>query len=218
MAIRQKSMACAWVVCAVVFATHVSAQEVIPGAAKAWQLDIEFEDPQRISFRLPGDATPTTYWYVLYRVTNNTGRDVQFMPSARLLTDTLDKIHAGDNIHPNVYRRIAALHKNDFPFFAKPSKVTGLLLQGEQNARSSAWVFRTFDKAANSFTIFVSGLSGLIDRIPNPVFDTKSPESDDNPRSFVRRLTLAIDYLLPGDENTRAAATPRRTNRKWVMR
>lgn len=218
MAIRQKSLAFAWLACAVSPAWPVGAQEVIPGAAKAWQLDIEFEDPRRMTFRLPGDSTPTTYWYVLYRVTNNTGQDVQFMPSARLLTDSLDKIHAGDNIHPNVYRRIAALHKNDYPFFKRPSQATGLLLQGKQNARSSAWVFRTFDRSANSFTLFVSGLSGLIDRIPNPVFDTKLPESDENPRSFVRRLTLAVDYLLPGDEQTRLSATPKRTNRKWVMR
>ncbi len=212
-------MACAWLVCAVTAAPRASAQDIIPGAAKAWQLDIEFGDPQRISIRLPGAASPTTYWYVIYRVTNNTGRDVQFMPSARLVTDTLDKINAGDNIHPNVYRRIAALHKKDFPFFAKPSKVSGLLLQGEQNARSSAWVFRPFDASANSFTLYISGLSGLIDRIPNPAFDTKRPnDSSDNPRSFVRRLTLAIEYLLPGDEQTRKSATPIRRNRKWVMR
>jgi len=194
------------------------AQDVIPGAALTWQLNFEFRDPQRIMVRLPGESQPQTYWYMVYRVTNNTGQDVQYLPSAQLVTDTLDVVQAGDNVPISVYRRIAALNKKDYPFFARPTQVTGLLLQGEENARSSAFVFRDFDPKASDFTVYISGLSGLIDRIPNPAFDKDKPESHDNPRSFTRRLALGIDYILPGDPSTRATAQPRRTNRHWVMR
>jgi len=205
-------------VCAATTALPARAQEVIPGAASAWQLNIEFHDPQRITLRLPGTEQETTYWYMLYTVTNNTGQDVQFMPSAQLVTDTLDVVTAGDNIHPSVYKDIAALYKKEYPFFARSTKVSGLLLQGEENARTSALVFRTFEPKANSFSIYFSGLSGLIDRIANPAFDTSKPESNDNPRSFTRRLTLALDYVLPGDETSRRAAQPIRKNRRWEMR
>ena len=52
-------------------------------------------------------------------------------PSAQLVTETLDVVTAGDHVHPALYKRIAALHKKEYPFFARPTKVSGLLLQGE---------------------------------------------------------------------------------------
>jgi hypothetical protein len=76
------------------------------------------------------------------------------------------------------------------------SKVTGLLLQGEENARASAMVFGTFDPGAAGFTIFAGGLSGEIERLRNPAFDKTQPESEVNPRSFLLRRTLAITYNL----------------------
>ena len=67
-------------------------------------------------------------------------------------------------------------------------------------------------------TFSVSGLSGVVDRIPNPGFDSKQKEGDGNPRFFVLRRTLAIRYELPGDMTSRMAAQPIRRNREWVMR
>ena len=40
-----------------------------------WQLEIQHAAPQRITLTLPGQAKPATYWYVIYKVINNTGRD-----------------------------------------------------------------------------------------------------------------------------------------------
>lgn len=187
-------------------------------APKAWQLDFEFYDPQRITLRLPGDDYDTTYWYVLYRVTNRTGQEVQFYPSMRLVTSTLDVVEAGDRISPRVYGAIAARHRDEFPFFAPPVKITGPLLQGEANARVSAAVFHLFDLEASSFKLYISGLSGEIERVINPVFDPKREESKENPRFFLLRRTLEITYDLPGDSQTRAFAKPIRRSRQWVMR
>ncbi len=185
---------------------------------KAWELDFSFFDPQRIRVKLPGDNRPTTFWYVLYRVTNRTGQEVQFFPSFRFVTDTLKVVIAGEQISPSVYRYIAARHRKDFPFFAEPSKVVGPLLQGEANARTSAAVFRTFDPRAGSFKLYVSGLSGEIERVNNPVFDPTRKVSEDNQRFFLLRRTLEVTYDLPGDETTRSFATPLRRSRAWVMR
>ncbi|MFQ5415308.1 MAG: hypothetical protein ACE5E6_12700 [Phycisphaerae bacterium] len=187
-------------------------------SANTWQLDFAFRDPQRFSIRLPGDAADTTYWYMLYVVTNNTGRDVMFYPSFRIVTDRLQVVEAGANIHPRVYDAIAARHKKDHPFFAPPSKVTGLLLQGEDNARTSAAVFRAFDDNVDAFRVFAAGLSGDVTRVANPGFDPARPESDANPRFFVLRRTLALSYQLPGDAETRSRVAPVRRSRAWVMR
>ena len=184
----------------------------------SWQLDFEFHDPQRIILTLPGDEQPTTFWYLLYRVTNDSRGEVEFYPSFRLVTDTLQVVEGGDMISPRVYDAIAARHKKEYPFFAPPSKVTGPLLQGRENARVSAAVFRVFDEEADSFTVYVRGLSGELERIPNPVFNVNREESEDNPRFFLFQRTLAITYDLPGDPRTRARAVPIRRNREWVMR
>ncbi len=184
----------------------------------SWQLEVKFHDPQRITLQLPGDHHQTTLWYMLYEATNHTGRDVEFYPSFHLVTDTLKVVEGGDSISPSVYDAIAARHKLEFPFLALPTKVTGRLLQGVENARASVAVFRMFDKEAGSFTIYASGFSGQIRRTPNPAFDRKRKESAGNRRFLVLRRTLAIKYDLPGDPDTRWRAKPVRRMREWVMR
>lgn len=186
--------------------------------ANTWQLDFEFSDPQRLTVQLPGDMSPTTYWYVLYQVTNNTGKDVRYYPSFRLITDTLKIVQGGANINPSIYSVLAARHKKEYPFFRAPTKVSGLLLQGKENAKASAVVFRMFDHEANSFTVFFSGLSGEIEKIPNPTYNPSQSETDENQRFFLLRRTLAVTYDLPGDRGTRANARPIRKHREWVMR
>lgn len=187
-------------------------------SGSSWQLDVTFHDPQRIVLRLPGDEHMTTFWYMLYRVTNNTGREVEFYPSFRLVTDTFEVTEGGAGISPSAYDAIAARHKREFPFLAPPAKIAGRLLQGEENARASVAIFRMFDKEASSFTVYGAGFSGTIRRVPNPAFLDNQKESEDNPRFFVLRRTLAIVYELPGDPETRWQAAPVRRTRKWVMR
>ena len=184
----------------------------------AWQVDVTFHDPRGISVQLPGDTAPTRYWYMVYEVTNNTGKDRPFYPSFRVVTDTLQVVEGDAHISPRVYDVIIARHQREFPFLAPPTKVTGPLLQGRANARASVVVFRDFDPQANRFTIFAGGFSGKVERRANPAFSASQKESSTNPRQFILRRTLAIQYDLPGDPQTRVRAKPIRRTRKWVMR
>lgn len=186
--------------------------------SSSWQLDVTFSDPQRIEVTLPGESEPRTFWYLLYTVVNNTGRDVGFFPSVSIVTDTLTTVQAGDNVHPSVYDAIKARHEKEHPFFAPPAKVTGTLLQGSSNSRTTAAVFASLDPAADEFTVFASGFSGEIRRVPNPSYDPKRGNSEENPQSFILRRTLAIVYRLPGDQDSRKLAIPVRQRREWVMR
>lgn len=184
--------------------------------SSSWELDFEFTDPQQITITIPGERQPRTYWYMLYRVINRTGQDVDFNPLFRLVTDTLDVKIGGENAHPVIYDLIAARHKQAFPFFTPPFKMAGRLLQGVENARTSAIVFEPFDRDADSFRIYVSGLSGELVREPNAAFDPDQPESDKNPRWFLLNRTLEITYAIPGDRDHRG--TPVRKDRRWVLR
>ena len=208
-------------VCALLCGLGVLEASAAPDAgliAKSWQLDFEFRDPQRITLTLPGDSYPSTYWYMVYQVTNHTGRKVAFYPSFRLVTNTLKVVVGGEQISPTVYEAIRTRHAKEYPFFRSPNKAAGVLLEGEENARVSAVVFKTLDPEASSFAVYVGGLSGDIERLINPALDPTRERSEADPQFFLLRRTLAIKYDLPGDPVTRAQATPVRRGREWVMR
>ncbi len=183
-----------------------------------WELDFKFHDPQRIELTLPGERQPITFWYMLYTVTNNSGQEVEYYPSFDLVTDTLKVTEGGAHISPRVQDAVRERHIKEYPFFVEPTKVSGKLLQGEDNARTSCVIFRDFDREASEFTIFVAGLSGEMSRAPNLTYDPARPETEDNPKFFPLRKTLGITYRLPGDAQTRHRATPIRVKREWVMR
>jgi hypothetical protein len=187
-------------------------------AIKTWQLDFAFDDPQRITITPPGERTSTTYWYMLFTVTNNTGKDVKFLPTFRLLTNQLEKVDGGDGVTPYVYDEIFKRHRPQYPFITEPFRATGMLLQGRENARTSAVVFKSFNPQADKFTIYVSGLSGDVERQVNPAFDVGRPEKDDNRKYFLLRRTLAVEYDLPGDARSRSTVQPVRRSRRWEMR
>lgn len=187
-------------------------------APVSWELKFDFHDPQRIRLTLPGDDGPTTFWYMLYRVENDTGKDVSFFPTAELVAASLEVVTGGEQISPSVYDAIKSRHRATHPFLIEPRHVTGTLLQGEDNAKTSVVVFRQFNFEDNAFAIYFGGLSGEIRRIPNPSFDMSKPESSTNPRTFNMRKTLEIKYKLPGDVSTRRWADPVRVGREWLMR
>lgn len=185
---------------------------------KSWELEFDFHDPTRIAVTLPGETKPTTFWYLIYTVTNNTGREVGFYPQFALVTDTFKVVHAGDEVSPTVYDAIRKRHNKQHPFLTPPLKAGGKLLQGTDNARTSVAIFRGFDPQASQFTIFVAGLSGEIVRVPNPAFDSARPKNEKNLQFFTLRKTLAIEYDIPGDLASRKRAAPVRAARRWVMR
>lgn len=187
-------------------------------SSNAWELKFDFADLQRITLRVPGNSQPQTFWYLLYTVTNESEKDVEFFPSFELVTDSLQVVTAGDYIHPRVVDAIAARHKAAHPFFIEPSQVSGRLRVGTDNSKTSAAIFRDFDPQSNSLRVFASGLTGEVTRVTNPAFDGEKKESIDNQRFFTLRKTLMIEYDLPGDPMTRSASVPVRKGWSWVMR
>ena len=207
---------------AVAIGAHVraaGADVVKPSVAPvSWELKFAFADPQRITLTLPGDREKTTFWYMLYTVENDTGREVPFFPTVELVTQSLQVVQGGEQISPIVYKAITERHKETHPFLIEPARATGTLLQGEDNAKNSMVVFRQFNLNDNAFSIFFSGLSGEIKRVSNPAFEASKPESASNLRMFSYRKTLQIKYQLPGDVRTRATAQVVRIGREWMMR
>jgi hypothetical protein len=200
-------------------------------AVKTWSLKIQYTDPQRITVDLPDREGSQTFWYMLYTVTNETGRDVAFYPRFSILTGTGRELASEDGVSPLVFDAIKKRHAETHPFLQKQSEVIGRLLQTADYAKDGVAIWPDFSAMSNKFTVYVKGLSGDFVEIPNPGYDPDLPEKVEetladgttipqivNPRQFTLHRTLAIHYDLPGDVRTRRLAEPVRTSQEWVMR
>jgi hypothetical protein len=179
----------------------------------------------------------TTYWYMIYTVTNNSGQDVDFNPDIVRVNEieteaTAEKAASNPQAAPTIrtdpaiigvdtklYKAIADRHGKTYPFMVTPVKAIDRLLQGKDNARTSVAVFKDLDPRISHFTIYFGGLSGERIARNNPTYDSHRPADDkDNPKLFVLQKTLAMPYTLPGDVRTRRAAEPVLGKMTWVMR
>ncbi len=197
----------------------------------SWELEFRFLDPKRIEVRVPGTERTETYWYVVYTVSNNTGASLRFFPVFQIVTEDL-QVHDTDmGISPLVFDAIRERHKVTHKYLVEPSRAVGTLLTGEDNARESVAIWRDIDLSINSFTLYVSGLSGELRTIPNPSYRPDVPETATvkgpdgrerekvvNPKVFTLRKTLEVRYNLPGSPRARPVTEPERSEVRWILR
>ena len=171
------------------FAGDRSATWAFPEAAivnPSWALDFDYDKPRAIAVQ---DAAGHTrwYWYMTYKVTNNTDEDQLFVPEFTIATDQGDVIAAGRNVPTNVFDAIRRQVKN--PMIDSPIQVVGNLLQGADYAKESVAIWPAFVGDIDEFTVFVAGLSGDSTTIRNPVTGEEV---------LMRRNTM-LTYKTPGN-------------------
>lgn len=220
-------------------ATSAYAQPKPSVTPESWELTYRPGEPMRIE--VDAGSGPQVYWYMLYTVVNETGQDVNFHPEITRVSEienetptaqavanpkTAPKLISEISIvpHPKVFEAIKKRHEKTYPFLVSPIQAIGKLRQGKDYAITSVAIFKELDPRVSKFTIYVSGLSGEMQTIANPKYDSKKPdkadqgENDDNPQFFVLRKTLAMPYTIPGDIKTSRYAKPALGKLAWVMR
>lgn len=171
----------------------------------AWQFDITHGQPQRIVVQHTGDVTAKAYWYITYRVTNNTDQERMFLPVFELLTNEGKLIRSDNNIPPAVYDAIKAREKNQF---LEPAlKVADKLLLGEDNARDSVAIWEEPLAEMGTFSIFIGGLSGEAQSVKGP-----------GGTEVILRKALQLDYVIYGDELFPGKDKVVAKGQSWVMR
>lgn len=197
----------------------------------AWEFEFKFLDPKRIEIQLPDESKPRVFWYMVYTVTNTSGRSQRFFPSIAMVTEDLE-VHESDiGISPLVFEAIRDRHEHTHPYMVHPTQAIGSLLMGDDNARESVAIWPQFDLNVNNFYVYVSGLSGETLFVRNPVYDPAMPETKEiegsdgkvrevvvNPKHFTLRKTLQIRYNLPGSPNLRRLDDVQRLGTEWIMR
>ena len=204
---------------AIVGVCPTAAQSVIPQPdlvlpAGTWQVDFEvLVQPESLTLALPGWPAPRTYWYILYRVSNNTPTEVEFYPYFELFTDTFRTVPGGIGPEEAVFEVIRQRYEDSYPLLEPPNLVTGELLVGQDNARDSVAIFPQFDARANAVSLFVSGLSNETARVVSPVI---SP--DGTAKEYLLRKTLVLQYQVPGDPRNLENRAMIYRGLDWLMR
>lgn len=177
-----------------------------------WTVEVKFEHPQQLV--LPwGENGPTRFWYMILTVTNRTGQDVEFYPRCDLMTDTFQIVPAGRNVPPIVFQQIQQRHKGRYPFLERLEHVDNRILQGQDNAKDIAVIWRDFDTQAKGFHVFITGLSNETAAVRFPV-----PTAEEASALVYLRKTLELDYRLRGDPALRSALEVAYKDQSWVMR
>ena len=188
----------------------------------SWELKFESQAPQPISVLLPGQSKLRTYWYMLYKVTNQTGQDRMFVPDFVLYADTGKTVHGGDNVPSTVFLAIQKRH-ND-PLLTDHANMIGKLLQGEDNVRHGVAIWTDIDPEARAFDLFTGGLSGETVKVKLPTPVTVVEVNDEGKKVEVTKTeavlgkTLQIRYSMPSEAAARFRVMPKEISRQWVMR
>jgi len=178
-----------------------------------WTLEVRYEHPQQLV--LPwGPGGEQRFWYVIATVTNRTGADAEFYPKCDLMTDTFQVIPAGRGVPPVVFEMIRQRHASRYPFLESLHNVPNRVLEGEDNARDIAIIWRDFDPQAANFHLFITGLSNETAVVPHPV----AVDADGNPLPIYLRKTLEMNYALRGDPALRSSVEVVYKGQNWVMR
>jgi hypothetical protein len=178
-----------------------------------WTVEVKFEQPQQLVLPWGGNGV-ARYWYMILTVVNRTGNDVDFYPRCELMTDTFQIVPAGRNVPPVVFEQIKRRHQSRYPFLESLEKVENRILQGEDNAKDIAVMWRDFDTQATGFKIFMTGLSNETAVVDHPI----AVDAAGAPVEVFLRKTLELDYVLRGDPALRDSVEVAYKDKVWVMR
>jgi hypothetical protein len=176
-----------------------------------WTLDTRFENPEQIT--LTGD-TPQRYWYTILTLTNKSGKDVDFYPSADLITDTLEVVPAIKGTSAILFDKIKIRHQGKYKFLQLLENAPNKILQGRDNTVDVAICWPDFDPNAKNVSIFITGLSNETAVVDHP----SEKDKDGNPVKIYLRKTLQLNYSIGGDPKFRAEQKLKLESKTWVMR
>ncbi len=152
----------------------------------SWALDFTFDTPRPIAFT-DVDGSTRWYWYMTYKVVNNTDEDRLLVPEITIATDTGQILPANHGVPATVFNQIKQQEGN--PLLESPMEVVGEILQGEDYAKESVAIWPAFVDDVDQVTVFVAGLSGENTTIQDPA--TGEPV-------LLRRTTMLI-FDTPGN-------------------
>jgi hypothetical protein len=176
---------------------------------KRWQLEIETSPLRLTTVQLPG-GEQRAYFYLTFKVTNNTATDLLFAPSFELATDELVVLRSGRGVTGAATAELIERMQN--PLLMDQIDVVGTLLRGEENAREAlvAWPMpATFQSEISVYCAGFSGETATVE-VPDPV-------SGKTEKKLLRK-TRELRFRLPGELSAAAGLELVPVEERWIMR
>ncbi|MGP1308741.1 MAG: hypothetical protein ACTS27_00900 [Phycisphaerales bacterium] len=199
--------------------TAVAAPEPSPVPVR-WQLDVTPGPLRVLKMDVPGEG-PRSFFYMPYKVVNNTGEDLYFAPVFELATDEGEILRAGREVPTAAVRE--AMNRLSNPFMVEPIQAIGTLAQGEENAVESIAIWPAPNLSVDRVSVYAAGFSGETRRIVKPVViriasENQDEDGEEASNEVLLRKTLMLVHQTPG-ELTRTGNTPlTRVEQRWIMR
>jgi hypothetical protein len=176
---------------------------------KRWQLDIK-PSPLRMAIVDTVGGAPRAYFYMTYKVTNNTPTDILFAPAFELATDEGDLLRSGRDVPFAVTSAIMA--RLDNPYLEDQIGIVGTLLRGEENAKEGLVVWPIPTNHCNEIVVYAAGFSGETVTVEVP-----TGEGGEMERKLLRK-TLMLRYRSPGELEPAFGAPLLPHDDRWIMR
>ncbi|MGP1271744.1 MAG: hypothetical protein ACTS22_00255 [Phycisphaerales bacterium] len=174
-----------------------------------WQLDIEV-GPMRLAKVEVPERGVLPFFYMTYRVTNNSGEDLQFAPSFELGNEDGDLVRAGVDVPREVREHLLDLLDN--PLLEDQIEIIGTLLQGRENAKDGLVIWPAVDLDADELNMYASGFSGETQIVP-----FTDPETGEQIELTFRK-TYMVRYSTPGSLVGRGSRPLQVVAERWIMR
>lgn len=177
---------------------------------KRWQLEVT-PGPLRVAVVDTADGQGA-YLYFTYSAVNNTGQDLEFVPSFEMATASGEVSLSGVGVPPSVTDAI--MDRLDHPFLQDQVDILGPIQQGPENAKHGVVIWPLNDFRTDEIRVFGAGFSGETDSI-----ELKDPRTGEVKR-LVFRKTLMLRYATPGEIRVSAAGDRPLdvVEQRWIMR
>lgn len=175
-----------------------------------WQLDLRPGDLRVMHIETPQGSG--AYLYLTYSATNNTGEDLQFVPSFEMATNSGPSRLSGLGVPAAVTRAI--LDALQHPFMQDQINILGPIQQGPENAKHGLVVWPLEETRVNEIRVFAAGFSGETEtiRLTDP--------ATDEPVELLFRKTMMLRFDSPGEIRVSEIGNSPfpLIERRWIMR
>lgn len=174
-----------------------------------WELVLDLGPMRLITIDVPG-VGPQPFFYLTYRVTNNSGQDLQFAPIFDLGNEDGDLVRGGVDVSKYVRDYLDDLLDN--PLLEDQISIIGPILQGRENAKDGLVIWRAVDLDADELALYAAGFSG-----ETQIVSFTDPESGE-PVELTFRKTYMVRYATPGTIAGRGSRPLEVETQRWIMR
>ncbi|MBL0926656.1 MAG: hypothetical protein IBJ11_03255 [Phycisphaerales bacterium] len=172
---------------------------------RRWELQIEPGDLRVRTIDIPGRGAKV-YFFLTYKVTNNSGQDLVFAPSFELVGSNGRIVRSGRDVPREATEAILAAVAN--PLLKDEINVQGSLLQGPENAREGLVIWPADDLKMTEASVYAAGFSG----------ETRSVRKPTDGATVVLRKVRMLRHRISGELDPRSNAPLERIEDRWILR